>query len=657
MTVYEAAKKYTELGWVVLPINPGRKNPALTTWKEYETRRPTDEELKEWFEDKEVGIGVLCGRLSGICVVDLDSYKKESGIDLDTPLKAKTGGGGSHGYFKYTNGVSKNIVNRELAVDIKTEGGFVVLPPTVHPSGKKYEWNVKGKLTEIIKNLPELPKEIYESVKARPDYEPISYTDSVGVEEGGRNDALYRLACSFISRDGAGKAFPAIEKINRTYQPPLPDFEVKQLFESAREFIESQAPASVEEVSSNNNDDWPEPLAEEAYYGLAEEFTKLVGPNTEADENVLLLSFLTVFGSVAGNSAFVLTEADKQTARLFAGIVGKSSEGTKGTGFGWVKKVFREVDPKWHDNNIKGGLSSGEGLVEAVKDDRIKITTNDDGIEEREIKEEGVADKRLLAYEDEFGSTLRVMRREGNIISARLRQAWDHGNIATLTRLNPIKATNAHISIVAHCTPEELRNCITEVDLLNGFANRFLWACSRRSKLLPRGGNLKDSDLAFLVQKVKQSVAFAQTTDEVVMSEEAWTLWESIYPDLVNRPDNLFGTLTARVRPQIIRLALIYALLDMSDVIEPKHIYPSLAVWDYCEASVKYIFRGLVGDSLANKILETLPKTRTEIYNHFDRHISSERISAALEVLKDEGRAVSETTETKGRYTTLWRRA
>ena len=71
-----------------------------------------------------------------------------------------------------------------------------------------------------------------------------------------------------------------------------------------------------------------------------------------------------------------------------------------------------------------------------------------------------------------------------------VRQAWDTGTLRTLTRNNPLTATDAHISIIGHITAEELRRHLTSTEAANGFANRFLWLPVRRSKQLPDGGNL-----------------------------------------------------------------------------------------------------------------------------------------------------------------------
>jgi hypothetical protein len=94
-----------------------------------------------------------------------------------------------------------------------------------------------------------------------------------------------------------------------------------------------------------------------------------------------------------------------------------------------------------------------------------------------------------MIVEGEFAGPLRAMSREGNTLSVLLRQGWDGVKLATLTKNSPLKATDAHISIIGHITRTELLRLLSETEAHNGFANRFLWLVVHRSKALPFGGN------------------------------------------------------------------------------------------------------------------------------------------------------------------------
>ena len=109
------------------------------------------------------------------------------------------------------------------------------------------------------------------------------------------------------------------------------------------------------------------------------------------------------------------------------------------------------------------------------------------------ITDPGVEDKRLLVIESEFGSTLRVLEREGNTLSAQMRQAWDSGTLRVLTKTKAARATDAHVSILGHITREELLKYMNQTEQANGFANRILWTSARRSKLCRMEESSKNS--------------------------------------------------------------------------------------------------------------------------------------------------------------------
>ena len=101
----------------------------------------------------------------------------------------------------------------------------------------------------------------------------------------------------------------------------------------------------------------------------------------------------------------------------------------------------------------------------------------------------GAGDRRLLALEPEFVSVLKSAGREISTLSPTLRSAWDGRPLQLLTRTAPARSTDAHIALIGHITQAELRHHLTQVELANGLANRFLLCACRRTRLLPEGGN------------------------------------------------------------------------------------------------------------------------------------------------------------------------
>ena len=180
----------------------------------------------------------------------------------------------------------------------------------------------------------------------------------------------------------------------------------------------------------------------------------------------------------------------------------------------------------------------------------------------------------------------------------------------TLTKASPLKATGAHISIIAHITEEEARARLTRTEMANGFANRFLFCCVRRSKLLPHGGALPETELADLAQRVKAAVEFARQVGRVGMTAKAVDAWAAAYAELSAERPGLVGAIIARAEAQVIRLALIFTLLDHKDTIAPEHLEAAMAVWAYCEASALRIFGDSLGDPVADDILMDAPAKR-----------------------------------------------
>src|SRR5215469_10865790 len=163
----------------------------------------------------------------------------------------------------------------------------------------------------------------------------------------------------------------------------------------------------------------------------------------------------------------------------------------------------------------------------------------------------GVADKRLLDVETEFASILRILGRDGSTLSATIRQAWDSGQLRIMNKNSPAKATEAHISMIGHITRDELRRHLTSTEIGNGFANRFLWICVRRSKILPFGGKVSGDDFASLVFKLKEAVKVASNIGEMKFSDKAAKLWCDAYPTLSKGRPALLGSVTSRSEAQV----------------------------------------------------------------------------------------------------------
>lgn len=411
---------------------------------------------------------------------------------------------------------------------------------------------------------------------------------------------------------------------------------------------------------------WPAPPKAAAYHGLVGDLVAVIAPHSEADPVALLSHALVMFGAVVGRGPYVQVEADKHYVNENTLQIGNTSKARKGTALGRTRRVLEAVDPDWALHNIKAGLSSGEGLIHAVRD---AVTRQEPLKEGGKVKgqqtvlvDEGISDKRLLVVESEFASTLRVMARDGNTLSATIRQAWDSGALRTLTKTTPAQATDAHISIIGHVTADELRRHLDRTEVANGFLNRFLLVCVRRSQCLPEGGALRDQDLVPLTDALRGAVEAARLTGELARDTAARALWADVYPELSEGQAGLLGAATSRAEAHVVRLSALYALLDQSRVIGRQHLEAALALWAYCETSARFVFGDALADPVADKLyalLSSRPEgqgvTRTEMYDCFDRHTPAKEIARALGLLANQGRAERlEPESTGGRPIERW---
>ncbi len=376
---------------------------------------------------------------------------------------------------------------------------------------------------------------------------------------------------------------------------------------------------------------WPA-LDDSARHGVAGEVVNAIAPETEADPAALLVSLLVAAGSCIGAGPHVLADGARHPARLFAVLVGQSSKARKGTSWSQVRQVMEAADEQWLRKRVLSGLSSGEGLIKHAA--------------------EG-GDHRILVQEPEFARVLTAASREKSTLSPVIRQAWDTGDLRVMTK-EPIAADGAHISILAHITVEELRETLTGVQAANGFANRFLFACVKRGRLLPTGGKIDPAVTAQLGQKLAGLVGEARKLDQLIRSTAADRVWAERYYELAqDDPGGLLGGVVSRGEAQVLRLSLTYALLDGSRRIDPEHIAAAWAVWRYCRDSAAWLFAGRTGSGDADRIIQALRgfpdrlASRTELSEALGNRPYGSKLDAALDLLCSRG-AISRVKQPTG---------
>jgi hypothetical protein len=464
------------------------------------------------------------------------------------------------------------------------------------------------------------------------EFEPGRYYDATGVYAVLHHHGDRSAACKELHELGYGDRA----------EPPDDGWEwpTEEPGRETSERSEQRSPAADLLSPSSLTSQWPT-LDPPALHGIAGKVVETLGPHTEADPVALLLTFLAAAGNIVGLGPRAIADAAPHPARLNVVLVGQTSRARKGTAWAQIRNLLAQIDPSWTTGCILPGIASGEALIAEVRDG-----TSDEDL--------GVADKRRLVLEPEFARLLAVGAREGSILSAVLREAWDGNTLKNRTKAFPQVATGAHISVVGHITKEELLRRLTDTEAANGFANRFLFALVRRSKRLPEGGQLDPAALDDLARQVSVAIERGYRVGILHRDADARELWAKAYEDFGDGSDGLTGAITARPEAQTLRLSVAYAVLDGSPVIKAEHIQAALAVWSYCEASALAIFGDALGDPIADRLLAALREAPDGLDGTaqsalFGRHASAARLALARAALEGKGLIVTSSEETGGR--------
>lgn len=639
-----------------------------------------------WTKWPNANVGIATGAVSNRIVLDVDPrhggdeslqrLEAEHG-SLPRTLKARTGGGGGHYYFS-GSGFPSTSGKLASGLDVKCEGGYVVVPPSSHKSGQKYEWLDESPVAPVPDWLGQLALKAAKAKATRtPDQTALhtgrscETTDpvvsaAVGrlvlADEGTRNSTAYgealRVGRALGHKPGAMEGARAALAKAAT-RSGLPSEEAERAVENGL-----RDGASAREAPGRGRDRTDPPdLSEGAMRGLAGDYVSFVTPYTEAHPAGVLLTFLCAFGAAVGRQPHFKVSATRHGTNENVILVGSTSRGRKGMAVDVGLRPFKLLGEPSHPPKASG-LTSGEGLIWAVRDPifetRPVLDKNRTVVgHNRTLKDPGVEDKRLLVIESEMGGPFKAMSRDKNILSPLIRSAWDGESLQTLAKNAPAKATEPHISIIGSITPDELRRQLSTGETLNGFVNRFLFAVVESNREFPHGDPPPEGGEKLVAERLRTAIEFGRGVGEVRRDATARTVWEEFYPALNRDVPGLAGAATARAHAHVSRLSMIYALLDLSSVVKEEHLLAALGVWDYCMNSALALFGRNGSLPLAEKILRLLTErpsgmTRTEIHDAFHGNVTSTAITEALDGLESASRAAMSKEQTGGRPTEKW---
>jgi hypothetical protein len=553
----EMALDYFQQGWELMRLPPRSKEPYKgKSWDKYKITNDNVHTLTE-----RDNLGVIFSKAGGLKDIDLDY---QTAVDLAKVVRldsAAFGHGSVIGHYLFDapgceakkfelptlpKGISypRELPIHEgkpsrMVLEIRgNDNTYTMFPPSVHPCGEQLAW--VGTRREPAKTTPDELRALAgrHAVAAAvlyfyPDDAPARYDTRMAL-----TGALARsgMPADLVTRYAQGVARLAgdekwKEDFTKRTEKRLEDdkkvtgltklIEVLQLpqaclgtfYEWLNAAPEHETPEGVSNAPKHEmpEREWPV-LDPAALYGLTGEVVEVIGPETESDMVALILQFHIAFGNAIGRSAYCFVDGTTHYTNLYGVLVGKSSKSRKGTSGDRIQQLMSTalalVDDKWSDTPkswvkkcIQSGLSSGEGVVWHIRDEISEIDEDGDKV----VKQQGVDDKRMLLDEREFMQCLAVMKRDGSTASIVVRKGWDSKPLGNLSKNNPAKCDEPHISIIGHITADELRSGLDQTSMASGYANRFLFACVKRSKLLPFGGNLQQSDLDALAKKVKEA--------------------------------------------------------------------------------------------------------------------------------------------------------
>ena len=277
-----------------------------------------------------------------------------------------------------------------------------------------------------------------------------------------------------------------------------------------------------------------------------------------------------------------------------------------------------------------------------------------DGYEQGSSEVPGVDDKRLWVVESEFANVLQQSRRKGNTLSTALRDCWDGVCIKPATKNNRVFASNPHVCLSGAITPNELTALMSSKDLSNGFANRFLIIWAERTKITAFPQATSAKEIEYLASRTQEVLNFAKSE---AYSENNWLQMElstsgkwhygQIYRSVLAQESGSerINAILERRAPMLLRLAMVFALCDLSTKIDEKHLEAALAWITFCTDSVKYVFstasevafteRVTKNSNLLLQYLSSVGQaTRSDIQREcFKGHLSKLEINACLDNL------------------------
>lgn len=397
-------------------------------------------------------------------------------------------------------------------------------------------------------------------------------------------------------------------------------------------------------ISAHRNAPQPEPAC---LYGLIGDVARAGSDGTETNAYAIAANFMAYLSCAVGRGVYLPIGNTRHHARLFCLHIGRSGRGRKGDAVSLVLRIdetLRAMDATIAPQVHRGGLSTREGLAALIHD----------GYRQGRQDVPAIEDKRLWVVESEFANVLHQGRRDGNTLSAALRDCWDGVDLKPATKSNRVYASDPHVCLCGAISPSELIGLMSTREMSNGFANRFLMIWAERTRMLPFPKETPQTVVEHLARRTLDVLAFVRADQHedrdhlrIELSPQAQWRYARLYRGELHEElgGGAVASLLERRAPILLRLAMLMALTDLQLRIDAEHIDAAMAWIRHATASVRYVFFTAADEAklahaleLSNRVLAFLRErgqaTRSQISSEcFRGKVSKALIDASLEHL------------------------
>jgi len=581
MTSLTLAMEYCKRGFSIIPIKSKDKSPPLIAWEDHQARKADEAEIKGWFEKwGDINLGLVTGEVSGIIVIDIDSEAAKEGLkkhagdyDLEAVPRSRTGRGWQL-FFRHPGGKIQNRAGILPNLDFRGDGGYVVVPPSTHPNGETYEWEVP-----LNGELPKLPQQLFSLITSgngtgQEPRERFNTTQALaGVPEGERDETLFKLACKLRSADvPKDMAERLILEAAANCKPSFPELEARAKVENAYKRYPAgggtQEPVIVIEIPQEDMEPAETTsvaFPEAAWSGIFGQWRDIVAPCTEAPLEFLYASFLVALGMMLGRNVW-RSSPRPIYPNFYVLLLGQTGDSRKSTALWFAEELLRYVG---EDIQIISGIVSTEGLVERL------------------AQGEGT---KGLGYVDELRSLMCVGKRKGTQdILPKLNSLYYCPAQVSVDRVkNPTTATHPFFSLIGATAQDYVDDLIGSLELNGGFLNRFLLVSGEEQPPNPDAEEPSEANWMRIAAPLREVCdRWAGNPTKMEWGGEAKELWREFYVQWKTKRKTWYLTaqkLTARTHEHVQKIACVYAAVNGEPVITAKTLATAITIGGWLEA-------------------------------------------------------------------------